>query len=102
MLTGLRQRSLFDPSVGMIATCNDVYVIIPMSILTFFAYDMLHSIVNEQGKPCVSYIAVTIDSNYDLNIYTSKGRPTKVAKSLPGRKRKQQLSKLKKEMSYEE
>ena len=54
------------------------------------------------GEECVSYIALTMDKNLDLNIYTHRGRPTKSESMKSEGQLCTDLRKLKKEMNYKD
>ena len=59
-----------------------------------------HSIKNDDGEPCVSYVAITMDENLDLNVYKNRGRPKKSDKIKTSRQIKREFAKLRKQMNY--
>ena len=61
-----------------------------------------HSMTNNKGEPCVSYVATTMDSNLNLTIHSKRGRPTKVESMKSSRQLKSDLRQLRKQMNYKE
>ena len=57
---------------------------------------------DEHGEPCVSYVAVTMDSSLNLTIHTKRGRPTNTEKLKTDKQTKADLRKLRKEMNYKD
>ena len=62
----------------------------------------LSRLKDEDGKSCVSYVAITMDENLDLNVYTHRGRPSKTEKRRTSREMKQQLRELKENIKYKD
>jgi len=52
------------------------------------------------GHPCVQYVAMSVDKDLNLNIYTNRGHPTKETTLQTSAETKRDLTKLKKEMKY--
>ena len=52
--------------------------------------------IDKHGKPCVSYVAVTMDSSLNLTIHTKRGRPTNTEKLKTDKQTKADLRKLRK------
>ena len=57
---------------------------------------------DEHGEPCVSCVAVTMDSSLNLTLHTKRGRPTNTEKLKTDKQTKADLSKLRKEMNYKD
>ena len=57
---------------------------------------------NNVGDPCVSYGAITMIDKLDLNVYTHRGRPSKVEKIKSNAKLKKELRELKRKMNYKD
>ena len=55
---------------------------------------------DDNGRPCVQYVAMSVDKDLNLNIYTNRGRPTKAKTLQTSAETKRDLTKLKKEMKY--
>ena len=55
---------------------------------------------DDNGRPCVQYVAMSVDKDLNLNIYTNRGCPTKAKKLQTSAETKRDLTKLKKEMKY--
>jgi len=52
-----------------------------------------NSMKDDNGRPCVQYVAMYVDKDLNLNIYTNRGRPTKALQTSAETKR--DLPKLK-------
>ena len=61
---------------------------------------LFRRIKNDDGEACVSYVAVTVDKNLDLNIYSGRGRPTNQEKLRTSEETKRDLQKLRDKMNY--
>ena len=55
---------------------------------------------DEHGEPCVSYVAVTVDSRLNLTIHTKRGCPTNTEKLKTDKQTKVDRRQLRKEMNY--
>jgi len=55
---------------------------------------------DDNGRPCVQYIAISVDNDLKLNNYINRGRPTKAKKLQTSAETKRDLIKLKKEAKY--
>jgi len=55
---------------------------------------------DDNGRPCVQYVAMYVNKDLNLNIYTNRGRPTKAKTLQTSDETKRDLPKLKKEMKY--
>ena len=76
-----------------------------MFIHVGFTFNLMSNsirIKNDDGEPCVSYIALTMDKKLDLNVYKNRGRPTKAEKIKTSAKVKKDLAALRKELNYNE
>ena len=60
----------------------------------------LNSMKDDNGSPCVQCVAMSVDKDLNLNIYTNRGRPTKAKNLQTSVETKRDLAKLKKEMKY--
>ena len=52
-------------------------------------------IKNDVGEPCVSYVAITMTDNLDLNVYTHRGHPSKIETIKSNSKLKKERRELK-------
>ena len=55
---------------------------------------------DDNCRPCVQYVAMSVDKDLNLNIYTNIGCPTKAKTLQTSAETKRDLTKLKKEMKY--
>ena len=60
------------------------------------------SMTDDEGQPCVSYMATTMDSDLNLTIYSKRGRPTRKESLKTNRQLKSELTALRKQMNYKE
>ena len=80
-----------------------IFDLTPDSIhLPYATSTLLNSMTDEHGEPCVSYVAVTMDSSLNLTIHTKRGRPTNTEKLKTDKQTKADLRKLRKEMNYKD
>ena len=78
-----------------------IFDLTPDSIhLQYPTSTLLNSMTDEHGEPCVSYVAVTMDSSLNLTIHTKCGRPTNTEKLKTDKQTKADLRKLRKEMNF--
>ena len=80
-----------------------IFDLTPDSIhLQYPTSTLLNSMTDEHGEPCVSYVAVTMDSSLNLTIHTKRGRPTNTENLKTDKQTKADLRKLRKEMNYKD
>jgi len=62
----------------------------------------INSMRNKNGDSCASYVAITMNSDLDLTVYTNRGRPRKADTLRSTKKLKKDLRELKEKMNYKD